>query len=418
MGEKNCKLGKKKKIVALCMFVFIGALTTGAVSTTNQTRVEEELVYDGVYLEDKNFGNLTRDVLIDVLNEYCYEKLQENTINIVYQDVINEKINASDVGLSYDVKDIADEIINIGKEGNLIKNTLDRIYIKINKKVISFDEVCNDKILDEYIDNLSSLIDIEKEDARVSFNGDEMLISNSREGLIVEKEELKRLIIENLNNETFDEIVEVPVNVVEVEIDEDVFNNMNVLGTYETTLPDLTSGRTQNIRLFSSKLNEVVLMPGEVLSVDEQGGSREISDGYTEAPGFINNEVVPIVAGGICQVVTTLYNSVLYSDLEIVERAPHSLPVSYVSLGRDATLAKGVVDFKFKNNYSNPIVVQAYVTDNCTIKTTIWGINENPEKSIEINAVKTGNKSSITYKNTYESGVLIKSEVLSKDVYN
>lgn len=418
MGEKNCKLGKKKKIVALCMFVFIGALTTGAVSTTNQTRVEEELVYDGVYLEDKNLGNLTRDELIDVLNEYCYEKLQENTINIVYQDVINEKINASDVGLSYDVKDIADEIINIGKEGNLIKNTLDRIYIKINKKVISFDEVCNDKILDEYIDNLSSLIDIEKEDARVSFNGDEMLISNSREGLIVEKEELKRLIIENLNNETFDEIVEVPVNVVEVEIDEDVFNNMNVLGTYETTLPDLTSGRTQNIRLFSSKLNEVVLMPGEVLSVDEQGGSREISDGYTEAPGFINNEVVLIVAGGICQVVTTLYNSVLYSDLEIVERAPHSLPVSYVSLGRDATLAKGVVDFKFKNNYSNPIVVQAYVTDNCTIKTTIWGINENPEKSIEINAVKTGNKSSITYKNTYESGVLIKSEVLSKDVYN
>ena len=418
MGEKNCKLGKKKKIVALCMFVFIGALTTGAVSTTNQTRVEEELVYDGVYLEDKNLGNLTRDELIDVLNEYCYEKLQENTINIVYQDVINEKINASDVGLSYDVKDIADEIINIGKEGNLIKNTLDRIYIKINKKVISFDEVCNDKILDEYIDNLSSLIDIEKEDARVSFNGDEMLISNSREGLIVEKEELKRLIIENLNNETFDEIVEVPVNVVEVEINEYVFNNMNVLGTYETTLPDLTSGRTQNIRLFSSKLNEVVLMPGEVLSVDEQGGSREISDGYTEAPGFINNEVVPIVAGGICQVVTTLYNSVLYSDLEIVERAPHSLPVSYVSLGRDATLAKGVVDFKFKNNYSNPIVVQAYVTDNCTIKTTIWGINENPEKSIEINAVKTGNKSSITYKNTYESGVLIKSEVLSKDVYN
>ena len=49
MGEKNCKLGKKKKIVALCMFVFIGALTTGAVSTTNQTRVEEELVYDGVW---------------------------------------------------------------------------------------------------------------------------------------------------------------------------------------------------------------------------------------------------------------------------------------------------------------------------------------------------------------------------------
>lgn len=308
--------------------------------------------------------------------------------------------------------------MKIGKEGNLIKNTLDRIYIKINKKVISFDEAFNSEILDEYINNLSSLIDIEKQDAKVSFSGDEIIVENSKTGIAVDKEQLKELIIENLNNETFEEVIEVPTNVVEVQIHEDTFNNMKVLGSYETTLPDLTSGRTQNIRLFSSKLNEVILMPGETLSVDEQGGSREISDGYTAAPGFINNQVVPIVAGGICQVVTTLYNSVLYSDLEIVERAPHSLPVSYVSLGRDATLAKDVVDFKFKNNYNNPIVVQAYVTNNCTVKTTIWGINESPEKTIEINAVQTGSKSSITYKNTYESGTLVKSEVLSKDVYN
>lgn len=416
MGKKISKSRKKQKLVALCIFMAIGALTTGAVST-NETKTQGKVVYDGVYLEDESLGNLTKDQLIDTLNEYYNKKLQGNTINIVYEDV-NEEINASDIGLSYDIENIADKIMKIGKEGNLIKNTLDRIYIKINKKVISFDEAFNSEILDEYINNLSSLIDIEKQDAKVSFSGDEIIVENSKTGIAVDKEQLKELIIENLNNETFEEVIEVPTNVVEVQIHEDTFNNMKVLGSYETTLPDLTSGRTQNIRLFSSKLNEVILMPGETLSVDEQGGSREISDGYTAAPGFINNQVVPIVAGGICQVVTTLYNSVLYSDLEIVERAPHSLPVSYVSLGRDATLAKDVVDFKFKNNYNNPIVVQAYVTNNCTVKTTIWGINESPEKTIEINAVQTGSKSSITYKNTYESGTLVKSEVLSKDVYN
>lgn len=416
MGEKISKSRKKQKLVALCIFIAIGALTTGAASTS-ETKTQEDIVYDGIYLEDKSLGNLTKNELTDVLKDYYNEKLQQNTINLVYQDM-DEEINGSDIGLTYEIEDIADKIMKIGKEGNLIKNTLDRIYIKINKKVISFDEAFNSEVLDEYINNLSSLIDIEKEDAKVSFNGNEMAIENSKTGLSVDKERLKELIIENLNNETFEEIVEIPVNTMEVEIHEDTLKNMSVLGTFETSLPDLTSGRTQNIRLFSSKLNEVVLMPGEILSVDEQGGSREISDGYTAAPGFINNQVVPIVAGGICQVVTTLYNSVLYSDLEIVERAPHSLPVSYVSLGRDATLARDVVDFKFKNNYSNPIVVQAYVTDNCTVKTTIWGINEEPEKTIEINAVQTGSKSSITYKNTYKSGALVKSEVLSKDVYN
>lgn len=416
MGKKIFKSGKKQKLIALCMFIAIGALTTGAVST-NETKTQGEIVYDGIYLEDKSLGNLTKDELIDVLEKYYNEKLQKNTVTLVYND-INEEVSASDVGLNYDIEEIANKIMSIGKEGNLIENTLDRIYIKMNKKVLSFDEVFNNEIFDEYINNLSSLIDVEKEEARVSFNGDEMFIENSKAGIEVDKELLKKSIIENLSNENFGEVIDIPVNTVEVELKKDDLSNMTILGTYETALPDLTSGRTENIRLFSSKLNGVVLMPGETLSVDEQGGSREISDGYTTAPGFINNQVVQIVAGGICQVVTTLYNSVLYSDLEIVERAPHSLPVTYVSLGRDATLAKDVVDFKFKNNYNNQIVVQAYVTDNCTIKTTIWGINENPEKTIEIDAVQTGSKSSITYKKTYESGVLVKSEVLSQDAYN
>lgn len=244
------------------------------------------------------------------------------------------------------------------------------------------------------------------------------MAENSHEGLEVDKMALKEKIIKGLNNGDKGEVIEIPVNIVETNIQENQIANMTVLGTYETSLPDLTSGRTQNIRLFASKLNGVVLMPGETISVDEQGGSRELSDGYTAAPGFVNNQVVQIVAGRICQVVTTLYNSVLYSDLEIVERAPHSLPVTYAPLGRDATLAKGVVDFKFKNNYDNPIIIQAYVTENCTVKTTIWGVNENPSKVVEIDARQTGNKSSITYKNIYENGTLIKSEVLSQDVYN
>ncbi|MDO4535639.1 MAG: VanW family protein [Clostridium perfringens] len=417
MKKEKSKSKKKKRILLLLvLLVIIGTTTTTALG--KDTKGDGTLVSQGVYLENTNLSNLTKEALIETLQSYYSNKLGKNTITLTYGE-ITEVITAADIGIGYDIEKIAEEIISIGRQGNLLENVIDKFFIRLNKKILSYDEKnVDEEKINEYINNLSSLINKEKQEATISFNADTLTAENSQEGLEVDKEVLKEKIIEGLRNEEKGERIEIPVNIVEVNLNESQAQNMTIIGTYETTLPDLTSGRTQNIRLFSSKLNGVVLMPGETISVDEQGGSRELSDGYTAAPGFINNQVVDIVAGGICQVVTTLYNSVVYSDLEIVERAPHSLPVSYAPLGRDATLAKGVIDFKFKNNYENPIIIQAYVTDNCTVKTTIWGVNENPSKVIEIDARQTGSKSSITYKNVYENGILVKSEVLSQDVYN
>lgn len=417
MRKENSKSKNKKRLLVLLVLVaIIGTTTTTALA--NNTENDESIVCSGVYLDNNNLSNLTKESLIETLQNYYTNKLNENTITLTYGN-ISENIIASDMGISYDIEKIAEEIISIGKEGGLIENIIDKFFIKLNTKTLSYDEKnIDEEKLDECINNLSTLINKEKQDAIISFNGDTLVATTSEDGLEVDKEALREKVIEGLSNKEKGEVVEIPVSVVKATFNESEVENMTILGTYETNLPDLTSGRTENIRLFSSKLNGVVLMPGETISVDEQGGSRELSDGYTAAPGFVNNQVVQIVAGGICQVVTTLYNSVLYSDLEIVERSPHSLPVTYAPLGRDATLAKGVVDFKFKNNYDNPIIIQAYVTDNCTVKTTIWGVNENPGKVIEIDARQTGAKSSITYKNIYENGVLIESEVLSQDVYN
>lgn len=407
---------KKRRLVFLCFFIGIASFITGAISI-NENNNENSVVCEGVYLDNINLSNLEKEDLVNILEKHYNEKLVNNKITLNYGE-INQEINATDIGQYYDLEQIANEIMDIGKNKNKFENFIDKVYIKMNKKALSFDGEFNNETLDEYIENIALLIDKEKQNPRASFVEDTIIVNDSENGLKVNKEELRKAIIENLNNDELNETVEIPVDVTKVSLDEDIFKNMSILGTYETNLPDLTSGRTANIRLFSEKINGVILMPDEILSVDEQGGSRELSDGYTAAPGYVNNQVVQIVAGGICQVVTTLYNSVLYSDLEIVERAPHSLPVTYVPLGRDATLAKGVIDFKFKNNYKNPIVIQAYVTDNCTVKTSIWGINENVNKTVEITAIQTGYKSSITYKNVYDCGNLVKSEILSEDRYN
>ena len=75
--------------------------------------------------------------------------------------------------------------------------------------------------------------------------------------------------------------------------------------------------------------------------------------------------------GGICQVSSTLYNAVLYANLEIVERACHQFQVGYLPWGMDATVSWGWPDFKFRNDAEYPVKIHAWVdeeTNECCVQ--------------------------------------------------
>lgn len=108
-------------------------------------------------------------------------------------------------------------------------------------------------------------------------------------------------------------------------------------------------GRGQNIRLAAQALHNYLLAPGEIFSFNEATGPRVPERGYQLAPIIVGGTVVPGYGGGVCQVSTTLYNAVLNSGLQVVQRFPHSRPVGYVPAGKDATVSD-YLDFKFRNN--------------------------------------------------------------------
>lgn len=86
--------------------------------------------------------------------------------------------------------------------------------------------------------------------------------------------------------------------------------------------------------------------------------------GYKNAPVIVKGELQEGVGGGVCQVSTTLYNSVLYAGLDVVQRRAHSIPSSYVSIGRDAAVAYGSLDFVFRNSHDYPVYIKAFVSGN------------------------------------------------------
>lgn len=142
-------------------------------------------------------------------------------------------------------------------------------------------------------------------------------------------------------------------------------NDTHVLiAGFTTVSNNYTEDERENINLAASTVSGTVVNPGEVFSQNEVAGPYTEEKGYKEGDNYIGGQIVKDFGGGVCNVATTLYNTSIASDLEIVERHNHSMPVPYVPYGQDAAVAYGYKDFKFKNNTEDPILIWTELVDN------------------------------------------------------
>lgn len=170
-----------------------------------------------------------------------------------------------------------------------------------------------------------------------------------------------------------------------------------VVSSFSTRYDASNTNRSTNLRIAAEKINGTVLLPGEVFSYNKTVGKRTVEEGYKDAKIYADGGVVDGLAGGICQISSTLYNAVLLANLEIVERRNHSFTTSYVAAGRDATVVWGTIDFQFKNSRTYPIKIEASVK-NGIAEFKIHGMQEQQEYEINILPRTTA---SIPYSTTY-----------------
>ncbi|MFH1737170.1 MAG: VanW family protein [Actinomycetota bacterium] len=132
---------------------------------------------------------------------------------------------------------------------------------------------------------------------------------------------------------------------------------------------DYTPNRSKNIRTLAESLDGKIVAPGQVWSINEATGPRTTTKGYTEAPVIINGQLSPDVGGGICNVSTTIFNTVFFGGYEVIERYPHDFYISHYPDGRDASIYyDGGMDFKFKNDTPHYILIK---TDHSETSVTI-----------------------------------------------
>lgn len=336
-------------------------------------------------------------------------------------------------------------IITPGQEGikisvdnliNRIKNTLKTASSNQQYIEIPMDNVWPDKI---DIEKIHDEIYKEVQDAYLTENP--ITIHPEVEGIDFDIEEAKKIL------ENDSEQYEIPLkitkpNVTMEQIGAEAFPNK--ISFYSTRYDGGDVNRSTNLELACEKINDVIVLPGETFSYNKTLGERSKAAGYKTAKVYENGEVVDGIGGGICQISSTLYNAVLKANLEIVERRNHQFITSYVEEGRDATVAYGVTDFKFKNSRKYAIKIKASASNGvATIE--IFGIKEEVEyqisfdtktistipytvKYIDDNTLKTGTEVvkqkgangivTETYLIKSLNGQVVSNTLLSKDTYS
>ena len=140
-------------------------------------------------------------------------------------------------------------------------------------------------------------------------------------------------------------------------------------GTYTTHYKENES-RATNIKIAASRIHNVTVNPGETFSFSNTILPRTAANGYVSAPVIVARKMTTGTGGGICQVSSTLYAAMVTAGIPATERHPHSLSMSYIPQGMDATISGTALDLKFKNIYTTPIVIQASA-ENGTLTITI-----------------------------------------------
>lgn len=86
----------------------------------------------------------------------------------------------------------------------------------------------------------------------------------------------------------------------------------------------LQHNKVRNLELASTRVDRILIRPGETLSFNKVVGNCTRRRGYVEGMKLSNGDAESGVGGGICQLANLLHWMFLHSPLTVVERSEHS----------------------------------------------------------------------------------------------
>jgi len=288
-------------------------------------------------------------------------------------------LDLTDIPRTVNTDAVLSEAYHLGKTGSYVSMKAETEDIQANGKEFSLTVSYDLNALSRGIAEIAAQIDTPAVNAAVTgIDADThaLTIRDEATGFAVDQTVLLNNITDAMLNGVKTPI-EIPVLVVEPTITKTSLQGQFVLRASATTdFSSSDSNRKYNVRKGAGMINGTVLLPGDTFSANGVLGTRTKSNGWKVAHAYVQGAIEEQYGGGVCQLSSTLYNAIVKADLEVVYRRNHSMPVSYVKEGLDATINSvgNIIDFKFKNNTAGDIIVIGYTTSSNKLVFEIWGL--------------------------------------------
>lgn len=404
MAEKYAKI-----MIAVIAIVLIGYGCAGLsspearpVSAEMRVLLDSDCIYDNISVNGIDVGGLTKEEAVKKISDELYAPLSEQKIVL---EKGNEKkwiLDLETLGYTYSVERGVQAAYDYGRDGEDAARAQEiealaeapynvPLYLAYDKgKVGEFLQGITDEISTPAVEPVFSRKDgaLTGEDGRA---GSALDYEQTLENLIAITDGMHGGMLQLTLSE-----VQPRFTLAQIQ------QAHQLIGAFSTPITG-SADRDINVKVASGFVNGTVLYPEAVFSTNATIGPTTYERGYREAPVIVGGKLEDGIGGGVCQVSSTLYNAVLFAELEIVQRRNHSMVVGYCPIGRDATLAGDVIDFRFRNNTQFPIYIESY-TEGTTLWVKIYGKETRPEnRTLEFESVNMGHVSPPAAKETQDT---------------
>lgn len=358
-------------------------------------KFDERIIIQGVSVGNTDVSGLNakkaKEKVKNDLSVYADEK-----ITLSLEDGRKGETTLGKLGFTVKELDtVIQEAVDYGKKGNALScyRILKRAQKNKNEKVFEVSYQVSEKAAEKVLNTaFSDQLNL-PENARVTLDDGNVKVIEEKPGEVVDTKKTVKSINHFLAKDWDGKggTIKASLTYTDPDITKDDLSNMtDLLGSYTTYYGSDGSGRSQNIESGAGHINGAIIKPGEEFSANQAMEPYTEENGFTEAASYEDDKVVQSMGGGICQVSTTLYNAVLYSELEVTQRSPHTMLVSYVQPSQDAAIADDVLDLRFENNFKTPIYIEGVLEDG-NLTFNIYGREtRDPGRSLEFVSETTG----------------------------
>lgn len=395
VASTRAKANKRKRSRPIGRLILLVVLALAVVGGVMVYRMYDEVArierlntfYPEVYVNGVPLYGASPQEAYNYLVSQAHASLDSWAITLEYQGSA-WRIDASTLGMDTAVESAVQEEVNkafyVGREGSFLDryNTIVALKEEPYQAYTSGVEK-NMAPIDSIVSEIQAAVYKAPQNASSSFDATRktpLMVIDGTAGQELDAVALKERIVEMVNNMESGTI-QVQPTPIQPQVSASTINGeLMLIARAETTINrNSTEERNMNIERGLQAFNGKTVKAGDRVSFNRWVGRRTAKNGFYEAQEIVSGSYEMGIGGGICQVSSTLYNAVIQANLKVVDRTNHGIPVNYMEMGADATVADDRYDFVFENNTGADIYLVAKIEGSGNKKTCVFEIYGRPD---------------------------------------